>query len=160
MQRIDVVMIIIYDRTKLSGYHCKFRSTTNNKYLLYLLCISEGNSSQMPEESKAKNHSSSRGRRTTSLDFIFKRLSQMRIVKSFSVVAFVVLTLMCFLVTIVESELKVARHTFEDGLDDWKVENQTWLRLPFSRLKKEHPSLPKPSQLNSTVSYFFLSNVF
>ena len=150
MQRIDVVMIISYD----------IHNSTNNKYLVYLLCISEGNSSQMPEESKAKNHSSSRGRRTTSLDFIFKRLSQMRIVKSFSVVAFVVLTLMCFLVTIVESELKVARHTFEDGLDDWKVENQTWLRLPFSRLKKEHPSLPKPSQLNSTVSYFFLSNVF
>ena len=123
---------------------------------MYLLCISEGKISQMPEESKAKNHSSSRGRHTTSLDSIFKRLSQMRMLKSFSVVAFVVLTLMCFLVTIVESELKVARHTFEDGLDDWKVENQTWLRLPFSRLKKEHPSLPKPSQLNSTVSLLFL----
>ena len=62
-----------------------------------------------------------------------------------------VFIVMCFLIALIQSELKVVRHTFEEGLDDWKVENQSWLRLPYSRLKKDHPNLPTPVQLNSTV---------
>ena len=66
-------------------------------------------------------------------------------------VVFVIIT--CFSINLIESKMKVVRHTFEDGTDDWKVENQSWLRLPFSRLKKDHPNIAKPSQLNSTVSH-------
>merc|ERR1712179_876795 len=64
---------------------------------------------------------------------------------------FVLFILMCFFMTMIASELKVVRHTFEGGIDDWKVENSSWLRLPFSRLKIDHPMLAIPSQKNSTM---------
>ena len=67
-----------------------------------------------------------------------------------------VLIIMCSLITLTQSDLKVVRHTFEEGLDDWKVDNQSWLRLPFSRLKQNHPNLAVPTQLNSTVRIIML----
>ena len=78
------------------------------------------------------------------------KVDKMKLLCRFLVV-FVIIT--CFSINLIESKLKVVRHTFEDSTDDWKVQNQSWLRLPFSRLKKDHPNIAKPSQLNSTVSH-------
>ena len=68
-----------------------------------------------------------------------------------TVFLFLMMILCVFAKSLNQTNLKVIRHTFEDGLDDWKVENQSWLRLPFSRLKQDHPNLTVPTQLNSTV---------
>ena len=90
----------------------------------------------------------------------FKRKVDIMKLLCLLLVVFVIIT--CFCINLIESKLKVVRHTFEVGLDDWKVENQSWLRLPFSSINKDHPNIAKPSQLNSTVSRLmeFGNNVY
>ena len=105
----------------------------------------------MPRDSefRCKSYQSYRQLRTYSAQ------KQLDHIKRFSTVSMVFI-IMCFLITLIQSELKVVRHTFEEGLDDWKVDNQSWLRLPYSRLKQDHPNLADPTQLNSTVSVIML----
>ena len=102
---------------------------------------------KMPQESEIRNESCRRNKKSRTCIALKKQYDTIKLFYFFSVL-FITL---CFLITMIKSELKVVRHTFEDGIDDWKVENQSWLRLPFSRLKQDHPSLAQPAQLSSTV---------
>lgn len=53
---------------------------------------------------------------------------------------------------IVQTEVVVKKSNFEDGVDDWTVENSSWKRLPLATLKQDHPTdLPNPPGLLSTM---------
>ena len=106
---------------------------------------------KMPQESEIRYNSCRPYKKSRACCIAFK--GKVDTIKLFSLFLVVFVIITCFSINLIESKMKVVRHTFEDGTDDWKVENQSWLRLPFSRLKKDHPNIAKPSQLNSTVRH-------
>ena len=102
---------------------------------------------KMPQELEIRNESCRQNKKSRTCIALNKEDGTIKLLRFFSLLFIT----MCFLMTMIKCELKVVKHTFEDGIDDWKVENQSWLRLPFSRLKQDHPNLAKPTPSNSTV---------